>query len=77
MPGDDLSDLRTKSPTGEGIAPNPDLSEDLGYDLIDLEVIAPDDSGRVLIIPSEEDMIRDDAFIVADARSLVDPTDRV
>lgn len=42
---------------------NPDVNDDLGYELDDLEAHATDD-GNVLIIPKDEDMLRDDAFIV-------------
>lgn len=43
---------------------NPDLREDLGYDLLDLESYETDDD-RILFLPHDEDMIRGDAFIVA------------
>lgn len=42
---------------------NPDANEDLGYELFDLEAHETDDD-NVLIIPQDEDMLRDDAFIV-------------
>lgn len=50
----------------ESVAEDPDLQEDLGYEMIDWEVIrAPSHSDHVVFLPSEEAMLRDDAFIVA------------
>lgn len=47
----------------EDLAVDPDLREDLGYELSDLEAHETDD-GHVLLIPTEEDMLLEDAFIV-------------
>lgn len=53
---------------------NPDANEDLGYELVDLDVIHHDPGQRdqVLVLPADEDMLRDDAFLVADADDIVD-----
>jgi len=47
---------------------DPDLEEDLGYRIVDWEVIRAreDDSGRLMFLPADEEMLRDDAFILAD-----------
>lgn len=51
----------------EDVTQDPDPTEDLGYDLIDLDVIHTDNAGRprVLLLPADEDMLREDAFLVA------------
>ena len=54
----------------EALPVDPDLSEDLGYDLFDLETHETDD-GHVLLIPTEEDMLMEDAFIVVRREDLV------
>jgi len=47
---------------------DPDIEEDLGYRIVDWEVIRArdDDSGRLMFLPADEEMLRDDAFILAD-----------
>lgn len=47
---------------------NPDPADDLGYDLIDLDVLPTSVAGRsqVLVLPTDEDMLRENAFVVAD-----------
>lgn len=47
----------------ERLPANPDMAEDLGYELFDLEAYETDD-GNVLVIPQDKDMLRDDAFLV-------------
>lgn len=60
------------------VSPNPDLSEDLGYELIDLDVIDPGEHrDHVLVMPKDEEMIHDDTFIIVDIDSIVDLIDRV
>lgn len=49
---------------------NPDINDDLGYELFDLESHETDD-GNVLIIPQDKDMLRDDAFIVIAEEDLI------
>ncbi|WP_128475867.1 hypothetical protein [Halorussus pelagicus] len=57
---------------------DPDPS-DLGYELDDWEVIRArkDDRGHLMFLPEEEEMLRDEAFIVADACSVCDVVDRI
>lgn len=49
---------------------NPDVHDDLGYELCDLEAHETND-GNVLVIPQDEDMLRDDAFIVVAEEDVV------
>ena len=56
------------------VGQNPDAHDDLDYELVDLDVIHHDPGQRdqVLVLPSDEDMLRNDAFLVADADDIVD-----
>ena len=48
------------------VPPDPDLSEDLGYELVEMDIIETQNgSGQLLFLPWDEEMIRDDSFIVA------------
>ncbi|MXR40349.1 hypothetical protein GRX01_03130 [Halobaculum sp. WSA2] len=60
------------------IHPNPDPNEDLDYDLVELDFIPTSTSGgeEVLVLPTDEDMLREDAFMVVDRDSVIDLTDR-
>lgn len=53
--------------------------EDLGYDVDDWEVIRArkDDRGHLMFLPENEDMLCDEAFIVADTCSVCDVIDRI
>lgn len=56
----------------EGVPTDPDPEEDLGYEAADLEVFDADDD-HLIYLPQDEDMLRDEAFIIArkaDLRSL-------
>ncbi|SEV90358.1 hypothetical protein [Halobacterium jilantaiense] len=56
------------------VGQNPDVHDDLGYEMVDLDVIHHDPGQRdqVLVLPADEDMLRDDAFMVADADDILD-----
>ena len=45
---------------------NPDPESDLGYQLLELDVLHSSDGENVLVLPSDEDLLRENAFIVAD-----------
>lgn len=47
---------------------------DLGYDRIDLDVIETSADGRprALVLPRNEDLLREDAFLVVDAAGVCD-----
>lgn len=53
---------------------DPDPATDLGYELVDLDVIHTEAGGRdqVLVLPSDEDMLREDAFVVVSRDSIRD-----
>lgn len=53
------------------VSPDPDLTNDLGYRLRELSVIRiAGDGERYIILPSEEEHLFDDEFIVATAESI-------
>lgn len=56
------------------LPPNPDPEADLGYELVELDFIPTSTSGgkEVLVLPTDEDMLREDAFIVIDRNSVED-----
>lgn len=53
---------------------DPDPKQDLGFQATDLEVVRTSGGAddHVLVLPSDDDMLRQDAFIVADAESVTD-----
>lgn len=53
---------------------DPDLETDLGYDMMDWEVVKArkNGTGHLMFLPDDERMLKDDAFIVADASSVCD-----
>jgi hypothetical protein len=53
---------------------DPDPRDDLGYDLIDLDILPTNVEGRsqILVLPTDEDLLRENAFIVADEPLLRD-----
>ena len=53
--------------------------EDLGYEMDDWEVIRArkDDRGHLMFLPENEEMLREEAFIVADDCSVCDVVDRM
>jgi len=55
---------------------DPDLDADLGYELIELDVVRTNNgSGDVLLLPADEDLLKEDAFVVADAETVCDVSD--
>ena len=55
----------------EAVSPDPDLESDLGYQLRELSVIRVEESEeKYIILPSEEEHLFDDEFIVAAADSI-------
>lgn len=55
---------------------DPDLSDDFGYELAEMDVIeTADGSDQLLFLPWDEEMIRDASFIVASKRTVVDLVD--
>ena len=53
---------------------NPDAVRDLGYEFVELDVIptVEEDRSRVIVLPTDEEMLRDDAFVIVDESDLCD-----
>lgn len=61
----------------ESVSPNPDPVRDLGYELMDLEVLETEDgTDRYMLLPTSEEMLADDAFIVADEAAVCEVVHR-
>lgn len=56
----------------EQLPENPDPRTDLGYDPLDLEVFETEVDEKLMILPRDEEMVGEDAFVVATADSLAD-----
>ena len=55
---------------------DPDLERDLGYQVADWEPITTaNDDGQLVYLPAEEDLLRQDAFIVVDRDDQIDLID--
>ena len=51
----------------ENLASDPDIHTDLGYRATDWEIIETlDNSSQLIFMPEDEELLKDDAFIVAD-----------
>jgi hypothetical protein len=66
-------------PEGWQEVPRDPEPDDLGYELDDWEVVRAkkNDRGHLMFLPEREEMLRDEAFIVADAGSVCDVVDRI
>jgi len=55
---------------------DPDLEEDFGYRISEWEPITTaNDDGQLVYLPSEDDLLRQDAFIVVDRSDQIDLID--
>lgn len=55
------------------VSDDPNLEEDLGYEMIDLEIIqANNKAEQYMFLPQDEEMLTEEAFIVAEPDSVVD-----
>lgn len=47
---------------------DPDPADDLGYEAVELDMIGTNANGnnRVLVLPTDEEMLADDAFVIVD-----------
>lgn len=63
----------------EELPPDPDPNRDLKYDMIDLEVVSASCGSQdyLLFIPHDEDLLRDDEFIVAAESTVCDLIEHV
>lgn len=61
----------------EQLRMDPDPEADLGYESSEWEVLSVETGGRNqrLFLPTDEDALHDDAFIVAEASALCDVAD--
>lgn len=78
--GDREADTRSRpSRTDwEQLPADPDPERDLGYRIEHWETFRADDDGEsVMFLPSDEELLRTDAFVVADASSVCDVVDRI
>jgi len=68
---------KSQSVDWEAVPSDPDMT-DLGYCPMDLDITkSTADGGHYVILPHDEDFLRQDAFIVADKSSVVDLIERV
>ncbi|MFW5937791.1 MAG: hypothetical protein ACOCSN_02515 [Halanaeroarchaeum sp.] len=53
---------------------DPDPETDLGYEAVELDMIGTtaDGSHRVLVLPTDEEMLADDAFMIVDEKTVQD-----
>lgn len=58
---------------------DPDPTTDLGYDIIDLDVVPTSVEGReqLLVLPTDEDLLREDAFMVIDKSDICNLNEKV
>lgn len=69
--------IGTEADDWHEIPADPDPS-DLGYDLLELDITeSTADGGHYVILPHDEEMLRDEAFIIADTDAVCDLIDRV
>lgn len=62
----------------EQLPADPDPEHDLGYRIEHWETFrASDDGESVMFLPSDEELLKTDAFVVADERSVCDVTERI
>lgn len=75
------SDCDSDEPEGaafdwESVPADPDLEEDLGYRIGDMDVVETNNgSGQLLFLPWDEEMVHDASFIVAGPESVVNLLD--
>lgn len=56
----------------EAVPADPDPERDLGYRMLDLEVVPVPANDQTMFLPSDEDMLRDDSFVVVADDLLID-----
>lgn len=59
----------------ERAAPHPHPREDLEYEFLSISVVAAEQYGRLLLLPEEDELLKDDAFIVVGEDDLADLDD--
>lgn len=54
---------------------DPDLERDLGYRPFDVEVVVAEQYGQLLFLPSDDELLEEDSFVVADESLVMDLED--
>jgi uncharacterized protein YqcC (DUF446 family) len=54
---------------------DPDLERDLGYRPFDVEVVVAEQYGQLLFLPSDDELLEEDSFVVADESLVTDLED--
>ena len=68
-----MSDPTLSRTEWEELKPNPDPRTDFGYRVDDWERFdTSDNSNQIIYLPSEESLLKEDAFIVAEEETLCD-----
>ncbi|XVH33558.1 hypothetical protein ACNS7O_18070 (plasmid) [Haloferacaceae archaeon DSL9] len=59
----------------ERLSADPDYEEDLGYPADDWDVIKTEKCGRchILFLPNDEELLQEEAFIVAEEKAVCNP----
>jgi len=72
------NNVETERERWQAVARDPEPT-DLGYDIADWEVVRArtDGRGHLMFLPENEDRLREEAFVVADADSVCDVVDRM
>jgi hypothetical protein len=69
--------MDTESEEWDSVPADP-APDDLGYDLLELDITESSaDGGHYVILPHDEDMLRDEAFIIADTDAVCDLISKV
>lgn len=59
----------------EAVPSDPDPASDLGYRMLEWDVVqTSNDAEQLIFLPSDDELLRDDAFIVADPDDVCDVT---
>jgi hypothetical protein len=63
----------------EDAGPNPDLERDMGYRIREWEAVSARaaNGDRLLFLPTDEDLLREEAFVVADTEAVCDVIDHL
>lgn len=61
--------------TWDDVADDPDLKRDLGYDPFDVEVLVAEQYGKLLFLPSDDEILEADSFVAADESLVADLDD--
>ena len=59
----------------EDAAPHPNPETDLEYEYLSISVVKAERYDRLLLLPEDEDMLHDDAFMIIGENDLVDLPD--